>query len=134
MLPSKPQKAPRAVTDIWRQALKLQKRAAAVGFDWPDAHGALDKVIEEAGEVRAELKSAPYRKLESEVGDLLFAALNVARLSGVDPEKALTRCCDKFTARFRKVKALARKHGKPMLEHTLAELDVYWEEAKRRET
>jgi nucleoside triphosphate diphosphatase len=118
-----------------QQALRLQARAAGVGFDWPDAHGPLAKVKEEARELEHEMRaggSGTRAALEGEVGDLLFAVVNLARKLGIDPEAALARANDKFTRRFAAVERLAAERGLEMGRATLEELDKLWEEVKRR--
>ena len=91
------------------RAEKLQKRAARVGFDWPNLDGVLDKIVEEAQEVREAVESGSDNDaIEDEIGDLLFALTNLARKIGVDPEVALRRTNDKFTRRFKSVEAGAK--------------------------
>jgi uncharacterized protein YabN with tetrapyrrole methylase and pyrophosphatase domain len=115
-------------------AYRLQERAARVGFDWPDARGPLDKLNEELGELRRELGRGTRdgERVEDEIGDLLFAVVNLSRKLGIDPNQALERANDKFRRRFTAVEQLARERGllpgKPKLE----ELDRLWEEVKRR--
>lgn len=111
---------------LWR-AEKLQKKAAKVGFDFTDAAGAMDKLEEELSELRA-AESAEDR--EEELGDLLFSAVNLARFCHVDPEAALHRACEKFTARFAQVEAAAAAAGKELEAMTLSEMDMLWEDAK----
>lgn len=116
------------------RALKLQKRAARVGFDWPDAGPVLDKVAEETEEICAEMRNggAPER-LDAEIGDLLFTCVNLARKLGVEPEGALRRCNARFERRFRAVEdGLARK-GKSVEDASLEEMDALWEQAKTNE-
>jgi MazG family protein len=117
------------------RAQKIQKRASRVGFDWGDAAPALNKVAEEVSELRAELamaKPAPDRA-EEELGDLLFAVVNVARLAGADAETALRRATAKFERRFRQVEDLLAARGKTPEQSTLEEMDALWDEAKRAE-
>ncbi len=111
------------------RAEKVQKKAAAVGFDWKDAAAALPKVAEETDEVRAALESG--EGVAEEVGDLLFAAVNVARLAGVQPELALKGAVDKFVGRFEAVERLILQDGRRMEDMTLPEMDVYWDRVKR---
>ena len=118
----------RSLPALWR-AEKVQKKARKAGFDWPDVSGALDKVSEEVEELRQAV--AEGSNIEEELGDLLFAAVNVSRFVHTDPEEALTRATDKFIDRFRQVEALAKADGKAMEDMTLAELDALWERAKR---
>ena len=119
----------RSLPALWR-AEKVQKKARKAGFDWPDVSGALDKVSEETEELRQAV--AEGSNIEEELGDLLFAAVNVSRFVYADPEEALTRATDKFIDRFRQVEALAKAEGRAMEDMTLAELDALWERAKGR--
>jgi len=115
-------------------AFRLQERAAGIGFDWPDVDGPLAKVREETEELAAELTERPDRvRLGHEVGDLLFAAVNVARKAGVDPRAALEGSNRRFTQRFRAVEHLARERGVDVHAASLEELDGLWEEVKRRD-
>ncbi|RMD77881.1 MAG: nucleoside triphosphate pyrophosphohydrolase [Gammaproteobacteria bacterium] len=122
---------PRALPALSRAA-KLQRRAARLGFDWPDLAGPLAKVEEELEELRAELAAGGGRaRLEHELGDLLFACANLARHLGLDPEQALRRAGERFAARFRRVEAaLAGEEGPPP---GLARLEALWREAKEAE-
>jgi MazG family protein len=116
------------------RAEKLQKRAARVGFDWPDARGAFDKTREELDEVQAEMESGDRGRLQDELGDLLFAMVNVVRLLGMDAEQALGRANAKFERRFREMEQGLRAQGQPeMRSLTLQQLDAAWEAVKRRE-
>lgn len=116
------------------RALKLQKRAARVGFDWDDALGALEKLDEEAAELRAEMVagSDPHR-LEDEIGDVLFTCVNLARKLGVDPEQALRHGASKFERRFRRLEDGLRAEGKSVDQTSLADLDLRWNAAKAAE-
>ena len=120
----------RSLPGLWR-AEKIQKKAAKVGFDWPDVSGALEKLREEAGELEEAVREDT--NVAEELGDLLFAAVNVARFVKVDPEDALSIACDKFARRFRQVEASAAAQGKTLEEMTLAEMDRLWDEAKKQE-
>lgn len=112
-------------------ALRLQERAAGVGFDWPDAQGPLAKVREETGELEAEMaRRAPAERLSEEIGDLLFAVVNLARKLGCEPRAALQDANARFLARFRKLEALAAERGVEIGRATLDRLDQLWEEAK----
>ena len=116
------------------RALKLQKRAARVGFDWEDAAGVLAKLGEEASEVESELAAGPDADhIEDEIGDLLFTCVNLARKLGVDAETALRRGNAKFERRFRRMEALFAADGKTPGAAGIAEKDAYWERAKRGE-
>jgi len=113
------------------RAEKLQKRAARVGFDWPDARGAFAKTREELDEIEAELEVADPDRLQDELGDLLFAMVNVVRLLGLDAEQTLSRANEKFERRFRAMEAGLRVAGRSELEGlSLAELDAAWEAVK----
>jgi nucleoside triphosphate diphosphatase len=130
-------------------AFRLQERAAAVGFDWPDATGAVQKVREELAEVEAELRTdqpagspdpdpnspgpAPSDDLVNEIGDLLFAVVNLARKAGVQPGPALDRANRKFRRRFEQIERLARERGIDVPSAGLELLDQLWDEAKARD-
>ena len=111
------------------RAVKLQRRAARVGFDWPDPGPVADKVAEEA----RELAHAPPEDVAEELGDLLFAVANLARHRGVDPEAALRGANAKFTRRFRGVEAALAAQGRRPEESTLAEMDALWDAQKAAE-
>jgi MazG family protein len=112
------------------RAEKVQKRAAKVGFDWSELPPVFAKVREELAEVEGALGDAD--RVEDEVGDLLFAVVNLSRKLKTDGEVALQRATDKFSARFRAVESLVQERGLAMDKMSLAELDVIWEEVKRR--
>jgi len=113
-------------------AFRLQERAAGIGFDWPDQAGPLAKIREETEELAAELTDTPHRgRLTHEVGDLLFAVVNLARKAGVDPRAALEGTNRRFARRFRAVEHLARERGLDVHEAGLEELDRLWDEVKR---
>ena len=115
-------------------AWRLQERAASVGFDWPDASGPAAKVREELAEVEAELaEGAPTDALTDEIGDLLFAVVNLARKAGVQPGNALDRANRKFRERFAMVETLAAERGVALEEAGLERLDALWDEAKAAE-
>jgi MazG family protein len=109
-------------------AWSLQRRAANVGFDWPEVEGALEKVPEELQELR-EAETAEGR--EAEFGDLLFTMVNVGRKLGINPEDALRRATSRFEARFRSMERQARVDGRSLKAMEIGELDRYWEAAKR---
>lgn len=134
------------------RAYRLQERAASVGFDWDDVQGPLAKVREETGEVEAllpaaatapALSAAEYREhrppvaaspeLATELGDLLFAVVNLARKAGVAPDVALDRANRKFRDRFRQVEALAAERGVDLHSAGLPALDALWDEVKRNQ-
>lgn len=113
-------------------AWRLQERAAAVGFDWPDASGPAAKVREELSEVEVELAGGAAAELiEEEIGDLLFAVVNLARKAGVHPNGALERANRKFRERFSAVEALAAERGLSLDDAGLERLDALWDEVKR---
>jgi MazG family protein len=128
------------------RAFRLQDRAAGVGFDWPDASGPLGKVEEELAEVRHEITAAPpaaaghapaydaaHARLESELGDLLFAVVNLCRKAGVHASLALDKANAKFARRFQEVERLAAERGIPVGHAGLEVLDAIWDEVKRGE-
>jgi nucleoside triphosphate diphosphatase len=113
------------------RAAKVSRRAARIGFDWPDADSVIDKIEEELDEIEDEIDDdAPKAVLEEEVGDLLFAAANLARKLEIEPETALRRATAKFERRFRQVETLARERG---IGRDLDELEDLWDEVKRAE-
>lgn len=120
----------RSLPALWR-AEKMQKKAAAAGFDWKDVHGAMDKLEEETHELRRALSGDG--DVSEELGDLLFAAVKVGRFSGIDPEEALHNTCEKFLRRFRHVEECAKQNGQAMNELPLETLEQFWAEAKQQE-
>ncbi|GAA6192214.1 nucleoside triphosphate pyrophosphohydrolase [Phaeobacter gallaeciensis] len=115
------------------RALKLQKRAARVGFDWPDASHVLAKITEEAAELVEARDNLDADAMEDEFGDLLFVMVNLGRHLGVEPETALRRTNAKFTRRFESVEADLAAQGRTPQTSTLAEMDALWDDAKARE-
>src|SRR5689334_201255 len=129
------------------RAFRLQDRAAGVGFDWPDVQGPIDKVEEELGEVREEIANHPdvarrsaipqydaaHERVEDELGDLLFAVVNLCRKAGVHPALALDRANVKFARRFQRVEEIARERGLVVGNASLEELDRIWDEVKLAE-
>src|SRR5258708_21410895 len=115
------------------RAEQIQKRASRVGFDWGEPGPALDKLEEEVHELRHELTSTArdQAKIDEEIGDLLFAAVNVARLAGADAETTLRRATSKFERRFHGVEAALAARGKRPEQSTLAEMDALWNEGKK---
>ena len=111
-------------------AFRLQERAAGVGFDWPDAKGPLEKVKEELDEVERATGNVERATLEDELGDLLFAVVNLARKLAIDPRAALERANDKFERRFEAVEQLAEQRGVEVGRAKLDELDKLWDEVK----
>jgi MazG family protein len=113
-------------------AYRLQERAAGVGFDWPDAEGPRKKVSEELAELDAELDAdTDPRRVEAEIGDLLFSVVNLARKVRCDPRAALERANDQFMKRFRRVEELAAARAIDVGRASLEELDTLWEETKK---
>lgn len=119
----------RSLPALWR-AEKVQKKAAKVGFDWEDVSGAMDKLIEETAELARAMKG--QGDPAEELGDLLFAAVNVARFLEIDPEDALQAASDKFAARFRRVEEVVLAQGKQMEDMTLGQLDEIWNQIKHQ--
>jgi len=112
------------------RAHKLQKRAARVGFDWPDITQVLDKLVEEAAELAEAKAQLGADEIEEEMGDLLFVMANLARHLGVEPEAALRRANAKFTRRFAHIEAALAQQGKTPQQSNLAEMDALWNSAK----
>ncbi len=123
---------PTALPSLSRAA-KLQKRASQVGFDWPSALPVVDNVREELDEVLEAMADNDSVAIADEVGDLLFAAVNLARHLKVDPETALRGANAKFERRFRFIEQALRDTRRPIEDCTLEELDALWGEAKRQE-
>jgi len=113
------------------RAAKVQGKAAKVGFDWEKPEEALLKVHEEADELSAALSAKT--NIQEEIGDLLFAAVNTARLAGIDAEEALTLATDKFIRRFTFIEEAAHKNGKKLDTMTINEMDVLWNMSKNEE-
>ena len=123
---------PRGLDPLSR-AHRIQERVSSVGFDWDDARGAFEKVAEEVEEVRLALEAEPSPALEEELGDLLFAVVNLTRLAGAHALGALQRANRKFTRRFEMLERLAVEQDVPLGEASLEELDRLWDAVKRRE-
>lgn len=121
---------PRSLDPLSR-AHRIQERVSAVGFDWSDATGAFEKVAEEVEEVREALESGSAVRIEEELGDLLFAVVNLTRLAGAHALNALGRANRKFTDRFTALERLAAARGVVLGEASLEELDRLWDEVKR---
>lgn len=115
------------------RALKLQNRAARVGFDWPDASHVLAKIIEEAHELTEARERLSQEEIADEMGDLLFVMANLARHLEVDPEAALRRANSKFMRRFKSIEAALATQGKRPEDSSLEEMDALWNEAKAAE-
>jgi len=117
------------------KAYRIQDKVRGVGFDWEEKHQVWQKVEEELEEFKREFdvtanETLDAEKAEAEFGDLLFSLVNYARFIGINPENALERTNKKFIKRFNHLEARAKEHGKQLKEMTLAEMDVFWEEAK----
>jgi MazG family protein len=115
------------------RAHRLQDRAAGVGFDWPTTEGPLEKIREELAEVEKELHAGAQEKLTDEIGDLLFAVVNLARKANVHPAIALDRANQKFARRFGEIERLASERGIKVAEAGLTVLDSLWDEVKKSE-
>ncbi len=114
------------------KAQRIQEKAAGIGFDWEQPEQVFDKVREELQEFSEEVANRDKDRMESEFGDILFALINYARFLKINPENALERTNKKFIYRFQYLEERAREEGKSLSEMTLDEMDVYWEEAKRK--
>lgn len=112
------------------KAYRIQEKAANVGFDWENGSQVWDKVKEEMAEFQSEVASMDCDRMEAEMGDLLFSIINCARLYHINPENALERTNSKFIRRFNYLEEQAKKAGKILKDMTLAEMDLYWNEAK----
>ena len=113
------------------KASRIQDKVKGVGFDWEEPHQVWDKVQEEIVEFQVEVAAGNQDKMESEFGDVLFSMINYARFLNINPEDALERTNKKFIKRFQYLESKAQELGKPLMEMTLAEMDVFWEEAKK---
>jgi MazG family protein len=132
---------PRSLPALYR-AQRMSEKVARVGFDWPDGRGSRAKVSEELGELDAAIAGGDKQRVQSELGDVLFALVNLARHHGIDAEEALKGTCDRFSRRFSHVEARVKQErggwprgsdGKPGIGIALEVMDGYWEEAKRNE-
>ncbi|MFZ7183202.1 MAG: nucleoside triphosphate pyrophosphohydrolase [Bacteroidota bacterium] len=113
------------------KSMRIQEKARGVGFDWEKPEQVWEKVEEELGEFRAEADAGNTAKAEEEFGDILFALVNYARFRNINPEEALERTNRKFIRRFQYIEEAARTAGRNLSDMTLAEMDVYWNEAKQ---
>jgi tetrapyrrole methylase family protein/MazG family protein len=114
------------------RAMEISKRAVKVGFEWEKMEDVLAKMEEEVHELRQALTAGNKPEIESEIGDLLFTVVNVARWQKVDPEEALRRMVNRFSDRFRYIEEAAVAQGRSIQDLTLAQMDALWEEAKKR--
>ncbi len=112
------------------KANRIQEKVAGVGFDWERPEQVFEKLQEELAELQEEVDRAAPDKIEAEFGDVLFSMVNYARFLGVNPENALERTNKKFKGRFQYLESKAKELGKSLKEMTLAEMDVFWDEAK----
>ena len=120
----------RSLPALWR-CDKIQAKAAKTGFEWPDVHAALDKVDEETRELRAAVASGDTEAIGDELGDLLFAAVKVARFAGIDPEQAAHAACEKFIRRFSAMGTAAANDGTALEQCTLEQMLTLWQQAKQ---
>lgn len=131
--------APSVLDDVPRtlpalsRAAKLSRRAARVGFDWPDARGVIDKIREELAEVEEALAAGDQQHAQEEVGDLLFAVTNLARTLKADPEQCLRATNAKFERRFRFIERELSAAQRPLTEASLDEMEAHWQAAKAEE-
>lgn len=113
------------------KANRIQDKVSGVGFDWEEPHQVWEKVQEELSELNEEIKNGDPQKIESEFGDVLFSMVNYARFINVNPENALERTNKKFMQRFQYLEQAAQRKGKKLADMSLAEMDVFWDEAKK---
>ena len=113
------------------KAGRIQEKVAGVGFDWEEPSQVWEKVEEELNEFKVEVEANDQDAMESEFGDVLFSLVNYARFKNINPENALERTNKKFTKRFQYLEEKAKGLNKPLSDMTLAEMDVFWEEAKK---
>ena len=114
------------------KAQRIQDKVAGVGFDWEEPHQVWEKVQEELAELNTEIEKGDTAAIEAEFGDLLFSMINYARFLNINPDTALERTNQKFSKRFAYLEAKANAMGKSLQDMTLAEMDVFWEEAKKQ--
>ena len=114
----------------FREALRLQRDAAAIGFDWPDAAGVLAKLREEVDEIAAALADGDCAQARDELGDVLFTAVNMARFLDADPEDALQQANARFAQRFAALRAQFERDGRDPAASSLDEMDAVWERVK----
>jgi len=114
------------------KASRIQDKVKGVGFDWEEPHQVWDKVQEELEELQVEVQAGDQDKIEAEFGDVLFSMINYARFLNINPEDALERTNKKFIKRFQYLESKASELGKPLMDMTLAEMDVFWNEAKKQ--
>jgi MazG family protein len=115
------------------EGFQLTRKASRIGFDWEDASGVFEKMQEETGELKKALSEQDQLKMEEELGDLLFAAVNLSRFLKIDPEIALKKANRKFSHRFRTMEWLARRNGREFKDLRRQEMEAFWEAAKKSE-
>ena len=115
------------------EGFQLTRRASRIGFDWQDANGVFDKMQEECEELKKAVKEQDRLKMEEELGDLLFAAVNLSRFLKIDPEIALKKANSKFSRRFRAMERLARKNGREFKDLAREQMEAFWDAAKKSE-
>lgn len=116
------------------KAYRIQEKASNIGFDWENKEDAWNKVREEISEFEKEAKSGNIPDMEQEMGDIFFSLVNVSRLYGINPENAIEKTNSKFIRRFNYIEKKASENGMKLTEMTLAEMDKFWEEAKKSES
>ena len=114
------------------KASRIQEKVKAVGFDWEESEQVWEKVEEEIAEFHAEVQAKDSDKMQAEFGDVLFSLINYARFLNINPEEALERTNKKFIKRFQYLESKASELGKPLMDMSLAEMDVFWNEAKKQ--
>jgi len=115
------------------EGFQLTRKASRIGFDWEDAGGVFEKMREETEELKKALKEQKQLRVEEELGDLLFAAVNLSRFLKIDPEIALKKANAKFSRRFRAMEGLARKNGREFKDLPREEMEAFWDAAKKSE-
>ena len=117
------------------KAMRIQEKASGVGFDWENGDQVWDKVEEEIKEFKAEIQAETVnlKRKNEEFGDVLFSLINYARFQDINPEEALERANKKFIKRFQYLERASKREGKSLVEMTLSEMDIYWEETKKNE-
>ena len=115
------------------KAHRIQERAARVGFDWDDIKDVISKVDEELGELKKAVSEKSKKHIEEELGDLIFAVVNLSRFVKVNPEEALRKCIDKFKERFYQIETELSKNGKKLKDTSLEEMDEIWNRAKKKQ-
>jgi tetrapyrrole methylase family protein/MazG family protein len=120
-------------TPILHRALRMQEKAVSFGFDWEETSQLFEKLEEEIIEVQEAIASGNREEITEEIGDLLFMTVNLSRFLDIHPEEALERSLNKFTKRFRSMEEMAALDNRPLENMALAEMEKYWERAKKKE-